>query len=118
MTNTSQDVQRETSSQKNGAEKTGNAKTGNATQTSRLKQLIEVAQEDSSNKRRDLLREITDVFMAAPDRYSSAEMQHFDVIMSRVTQNVELALRQEISSKLADEKNAPRGLVTLSLIHI
>ena len=107
MTNTSQDVQRETSSQKNGAEKTGNA-----TQTSRLKQLIEVAQEDSSNKRRDLLREITDVFMAAPDRYSSAEMQHFDVIMSRVTQNVELALRQEISSKLADEKNAPRGLVT------
>ena len=39
-------------------------------ETSRLKQLIAVAEEDSSDKRRDLLREITDVFMAAPDRYT------------------------------------------------
>jgi len=81
------------------------------TQTSRLKQLIAVAKEDSSDKRRDLLREITDVFMVTPDRYSSSEMQHFDVIMSRVTQNVEIALRRELAIKLADVPNAPHGLV-------
>ncbi len=85
--------------------------TGMGQQMSRLKQLISVAKEDSSNKRRDLLREITDVFMATPDRYSSTEMQHFDVIMSRVTQNVETALRREMAEKLADTPNAPKGLV-------
>ncbi|MEO1676514.1 MAG: hypothetical protein AAFR72_13995, partial [Pseudomonadota bacterium] len=82
------------------------------TSTSRLKQLIAVAKEGSSNKRRDLLREITDVFMATPDRYSSSEMQHFDVIMSRITQNVETALRRELADKLADVQNAPHGLIT------
>lgn len=78
---------------------------------SRLKQLIEVAREGSTEKRADLLREITDVFMAAPDRYTSSEMQHFDVILSKVTESVEIALRVEIAEKLADTPNAPRGLV-------
>lgn len=78
---------------------------------SRLKQLIAVAKEGSSEKRRDLLRDITDVFMAAPDRYTSSEMQHFDVIMTRVTEQVEAALRREIAEKLADVPNAPRGLI-------
>jgi uncharacterized protein (DUF2336 family) len=84
------------------------APTGNV---SRLKQLIEVAREGSTEKRADLLREITDVFMAAPDRYTSTEMQHFDVILSKVTESVETALRIEIAEKLADTPNAPRNLV-------
>ncbi|MFN3960792.1 MAG: DUF2336 domain-containing protein [Parvularculaceae bacterium] len=78
---------------------------------SRLKQLIDVAREGSTEKRADLLREITDVFMAAPDRYTSTERQHFDVILSKVTQSVEIALRAEIAHKLADVPTAPRGLV-------
>ena len=78
---------------------------------SRLKQLIEVAREGSTEKRADLLREITDVFMAAPDRYTSTEMQHFDVILSKVTESVEIALRVEIAEKLADTPNAPKNLV-------
>ena len=69
---------------------------------SRLKQLIDVAREGSTDKRADLLREITDVFMAAPDRYTSAEMQHFDVILSKVTESVEVALRREIAERLAE----------------
>lgn len=84
---------------------------GQAGAVSRLKQLIDVAREGSTEKRADLLREITDVFMAAPDRYTSAEMQHFDVILSKVTESVEIALRVEIAEKLADTPNAPRNLV-------
>jgi len=80
---------------------------------SRLKELIAVAKEGSSEKRRDLLREITDVFMTAPDRYTSSEMQHFDVIMSRITENVEIALRRELAEKLADVPTAPKGVVKL-----
>lgn len=79
--------------------------------TSRLKELIAVAKEDSSDKRRSLLREITDVFMAQPERYTSTELQHFDIIMSRVTEQVESALRREIAEKLADVPTAPRGLI-------
>ncbi len=78
---------------------------------SRLKQLIAVAKEGSSEKRRDLLREITDVFMTTPDRFTSSEMQHFDIIMSRVTEQVETALRRELAEKLADVPNAPPTLV-------
>jgi uncharacterized protein (DUF2336 family) len=78
---------------------------------SRLKQLIDVAREGSTEKRADLLREITDVFMAAPDRYTSTEMQHFDVILSKVTESVEIALRAEIAEKLADTPNAPKNLI-------
>ncbi len=78
---------------------------------SRLKQLIDIAKEGSEERRTDLLREITDVFMAAPDRYTSTEMQHFDVILSKVTESVETALRKEIAEKLADVPNAPRNLI-------
>ena len=78
---------------------------------SRLKQLIEVARSGSDENRSSLLREITDVFMAAPDRYTSTEMQHFDVILSKVTESVETALRKEIAEKIADVANAPRGLI-------
>jgi uncharacterized protein (DUF2336 family) len=78
---------------------------------SRLKQLIALAKEDSVEKRGALLREITDVFMAAPDRYTSSEMQHFDVIMSKVTESVEAQLRRQIAEKLADAPTAPKGLL-------
>jgi len=78
---------------------------------SRLKQLIEVAREGSAENRSGLLRDITDVFMAAPDRYTSSEMQHFDVILTKITESVEMALRAEIAEKLADIPNAPRNLV-------
>lgn len=78
---------------------------------SRLKELINVARDGTDDNRRELLREITDVFMAAPDRYTSTELQHFDVIMSKVTEQVEISLRKEIAEKLADVKDAPKGLV-------
>jgi uncharacterized protein (DUF2336 family) len=78
---------------------------------SRLKQLIEVAREGSTERRADLLREITDVFMSAPGRYTSIEMQHFDVILSKVTESVEIALRAEIAEKLADTPSAPKSLI-------
>jgi uncharacterized protein (DUF2336 family) len=49
--------------------------------------------------------------MAAPDRYTSSEMQHFDVILSKVTESVETNLRAELARKLADVPSAPRNLI-------
>ena len=78
---------------------------------SRLKQLIAVAKDGSSEKRGDFLREITDVFMTTPDRFTASELQHFDVIMSRVAGQVETTLRRELAERLADVPNAPPTLM-------
>jgi uncharacterized protein (DUF2336 family) len=85
------------------------ANTGGA--VSKLKELIAVARDGAADARADLLRDITDVFMAAPDRYTSTEMQHFDVILSKVTETVETSLRAELARRLADVPTAPRNLV-------
>ena len=79
--------------------------------TARLEKLVDLAKETSSDKRRDLLREVTDVFMEQPDEFSNNEVDHFDDILSRVARDVETALRQEIADKLADLPSAPRGLI-------
>ncbi len=83
------------------------------TGASRLKPLIAIAKEGSREKRSDLLREIADIFMAAPERFSTPEMQHFDVIMSRIAEQVEPALRQELAERLADAPIAPPTLMHL-----
>jgi len=82
-------------------------------QTSRLQDLVKVAQESSSEKRRAFLRDITDVYAAAPDKFTLTERQHFDVIMSRVAEQVDAALRREIALKLSHTRNAPKGLIQL-----
>lgn len=84
---------------------------GPAASVSKLKQLIDVAKDGGDGAREGLLRDITDVFMAAPDRYTSTELQHFDVILSKVAESVETALRREIAEKLADVPSAPRNLI-------
>lgn len=78
---------------------------------SRLKQLIAVAKEGSGEKRRDLLRAITDVFMTTPGRFTASEMQHFDVIMSRLAGQADAALRRELAEKLAPAPSAPPTLM-------
>ncbi len=84
--------------------------------TSRLKELIAVAKEGSSDKRRDLLREITDVFMAQPEHYTSTKLQHFDIIMSRVTEPVESALRREIAEMSLMCRQPQEALPTSALM--
>ena len=73
--------------------------------------LTELAEEKSSDKRRDLLRELTDAFMVSPTDHSEAESAHYDAILSQVAYEVEASLRQELAERLADVPNAPRGIV-------
>ena len=62
--------------------------------------LIEMAKEPSSEKRRQLLREITDVFMLAPESVSQAEMELYDEVLSHLTTEMEVAVRAELKARI------------------
>jgi uncharacterized protein (DUF2336 family) len=80
--------------------------------TSKLYDLIELAREPSSDRRRELLREITDLFLGqTPDRLDPTQMVLFDDIMSRISNEMEEAVRAELSSRLASSPNAPPAVL-------
>jgi uncharacterized protein (DUF2336 family) len=79
--------------------------------TSSLVQLIELAQEPSSAKRRELLRQITNVFMSNPEEINESEMALYDTVMSQLSNDMETAVRAEIANTLARATTAPLGLL-------
>lgn len=77
---------------------------------SRLPDLIALAQETSSEKRRALLRELTDHFFGAPER-SEAETALYGSVLSDLTDAMELAVRAELAERFAAAPDAPRQLI-------
>jgi uncharacterized protein (DUF2336 family) len=78
--------------------------------TSRLSDLIELAKETSSEKRRELLREVTDLFFTrhAP---TEPELRQFDSVLTQLSTDMEEAVRAELSGRIAQAEHAPRRLV-------
>ncbi|MEZ6030195.1 MAG: hypothetical protein R3C46_10650 [Hyphomonadaceae bacterium] len=68
--------------------------------------LLDLAKEGSSEKRRELLRQVTDVFLAAPDQRNEKEAVLFDEIVGAVAADLETQVRVELARKVA-ESNAP-----------
>lgn len=64
--------------------------------------LLDLAKEGSSEKRRELLRQITDVFLAHPVDRSDKEAALFDEIVGAVASDLETQVRIELSRKVAD----------------
>lgn len=84
-----------------------------------LEALLEMAKEPSSERRRELLRTITSTFMQHPEEVTASEMELYDDVMGRLTQDMESVVRAEIANTLADSRNAPLGLLrTLASDHI
>jgi len=77
---------------------------------SRLPDLIALAQETSSEKRRALLRELTDHFFGGAAR-SEAEDALYDSLLTDLTAEMETAVRAELSARFALSLDAPRGLI-------
>jgi uncharacterized protein (DUF2336 family) len=78
---------------------------------SKLAQLISLAQEPSSAKRRELLREITDLFFATVDQQSVRALALFDDVLLDLTREMETEVRAALSERIADAPRAPVGLV-------
>jgi len=79
----------------------------------RLRKVLDIAGEASSDKRRELLREVTDLFLGSPDSYNEREVGHFTDIMMRVARAMETKVRQELAERMAKEASAPHDLVTM-----
>lgn len=78
---------------------------------SKLERLVELAHETSSERRRELLRDITDIFLEDPTSYSNTESQFFGEIMGKVAYDLERQVREELAEKLAEEAAAPPDLI-------
>ncbi|ESQ73685.1 DUF2336 domain-containing protein [Asticcacaulis sp. AC402] len=81
------------------------------TPTSSLVDLIELAKEPSSSKRRELLRTVTDIFMSDPDTVNATEMELYDQVMTQLTTDMEIIVRAEIAQTVAGARTAPLGLL-------
>lgn len=76
-----------------------------------LLRLIDLAKEPSSEKRRELLREVTDLFMEAPQDHSALQTEQFGDILGTVAREMEMEVRQTLATRLASVPNAPHALI-------
>jgi uncharacterized protein (DUF2336 family) len=83
--------------------------------SSKLHDLIALAREPSSERRRELLREITDLFLACrAEELDAGQTALFDEVMLRITAEMEEAVRAELGRRLAPTDAAlPRLLSAL-----
>ena len=78
---------------------------------SKLENLIDVAQESSSDKRRELLEGVTDLFLDDGAALSDQEVTIATEILGQVATEVERDVRARLSYRLADLDNAPVELI-------
>jgi uncharacterized protein (DUF2336 family) len=76
-----------------------------------LETLARLTKENSDDGRQKLLREVTDMFMEAPDNLNEREIAHFGEIMGSMVNQVETMVRQHLSETISSVGNAPRDLV-------
>ena len=79
-------------------------------ESSRLPDLIALAGETSSEKRRLLLRELTDHFLGGVD-HSAAETELYGSVLETLSDEMETAVRAELAARFAEEPNAPVNLI-------
>ena len=77
---------------------------------SRLPELLALAEEGSSEKRRALLRELTEHFFGAPTR-TATEDTLYGAILAKLADDMETAVRAELSARFANAPDAPAGLI-------
>jgi uncharacterized protein (DUF2336 family) len=79
-------------------------------ETGRLRELIDLAQEGSSERRRELLRGLTDAFFSR-EAHAPAEMALFDEVLGQLANEMEAAVRAELSGRISARPDAPGRLL-------
>lgn len=65
----------------------------------------------SSRKQAEILRRVTDLFLAGASHYSSEQVGLFDGVISRLAEKIEIKARAELATRLAPVENAPPAAV-------
>jgi uncharacterized protein (DUF2336 family) len=79
--------------------------------SSRFAKLIELAREPSSERRRDLLREVSDMFFESVEAMNDDQRALFDDVLRSVAKLMQDEVLRELSVRFADSPEAPRGLL-------
>ncbi len=79
--------------------------------TSRFSKLTDLARATDSNQRRELLREVTDLFFERRGERSQAESALFDDVLKLVAAEMQDGVLAELSEAFADAHDAPVGLL-------
>lgn len=79
--------------------------------TTNLENLIALAQEPSSDKRRALLEGVTDLFLEGADDFGAREQDIATDILTAVAPQVDVGARTSMSERLADAEHAPQRLI-------
>jgi len=77
----------------------------------KLYDLIELAKEPSSERRRELLRQVTDLFFSGDQAHPPGEMALFDDVLTHLSSEMEEAVRAELAERMADTAAPPRRLL-------
>lgn len=65
----------------------------------------------SPDRQVDILRRITDLFLAGASQYSDEQVGLFDGVIVRLAEKIETKARAELANRLAPEPNAPPNIV-------
>jgi uncharacterized protein (DUF2336 family) len=76
----------------------------------RYAKLLELARENSSEKRRELLSDVTSLFFMTAENRSDIETNLFGELMTKVASELDIEVRKELSSRFSDE-HVPRRLI-------
>src|SRR6516225_7460028 len=63
------------------------------------------------SRRADVLRRVTDLFVAGSGGFSADQVELFDQVMGQLIENAEIALRAELSRRIATKPDAPVAMV-------
>lgn len=64
-----------------------------------------------AGKQTDILRRVTDLFLARASHYSDEQVDLFDGVISRLAEKIEIKARAELAGRLAPVHNAPPATV-------
>jgi uncharacterized protein (DUF2336 family) len=78
-----------------------------------INELQDAIAHGSAGRRTDMLRRVTDLFLAASERYSDDEVELFDDVIIRLTAEIERSARALLAKRLAAVPNAPPRIMRL-----
>ena len=83
----------------------------NSLNPSKLDELIALAREPSSQRRRELLREVTDLFFTASGPHGPQELELFDGVLTVLADEMEQEVRAELAERLSQAPDGPHGVL-------
>jgi len=75
-----------------------------------LQELEQAVSRGSDSRRVEMLRQVTNLFVAGADTYSTGQLEVFDDVFGRLALDIEVSARIELSRRLAPARQAPTKL--------